>query len=209
MSNTVLHDLLLDIKPETAQHNEDTCPICSEKKRASQEGTVADAIFSQEQHERLLAAAVEKAKEEATADSDAEILRLNEQLTQANEKASALESKVEELESTIKDREEQDRLTELADERAEKVKAVASFSDEQIEQRKMSWAKKDDEEFEALLADYAAVAKAAAENKGSGSENQPPKSKVLDGTRETAGDNDGPTALEGFFGSGLAAVENL
>lgn len=207
MSDKVLHDLLLEIKPESANHNKDKCPICSEKARASQEENVSDAIFSQEQHERLLAAAVEKATESAVAESDEQILRLNEQLKQAEESATAKDERISELEAQIASREEQDRLEELANERAEQVKAVATFSDEQIEARKMSWAKKDEEEFAALLEDYQAIAKASAEKPKEG-ESTPPKSD-FNGTRETAGEESEGTALAGFFSTGLAAVENL
>lgn len=207
MSDKAIHDLLLEIKPESANHDADKCPICSKKARASQEENVSDAIFSQEQHEQLLAAAVERAKEEAQAETDADILRLNEQLKQAEESATAQAERISELEAQIADREEQDRLKELADERAEQVKAVATFSDEQIEQRKMSWAKKDEDEFNSLLEDYKEIAKAAASNpEGEGA---PPKSDTFDGTRETAGEDGGPESIREFFSTGLAAVENL
>lgn len=206
MSDKVLHDLMLEIKPESANHNEDKCPICSEKARASQEEKLSDAIFSQEQHEKLVAAAVEKATEEFRKESDEEVLRLNEQLKQAEESATAKDEKISELEAQIAAREEQDRLEELADERAEQVKAVATFSDEQIEARKMSWAKKDEEEFNALLEDYKEIAKASS---GSEEGEEPPTSDTFDGTRETAGEQNEGTALASFFETGLAAVENL
>jgi len=201
-----LHDLLLEGKPEGADHDQDKCPICSKvKETASQEENVTDeAIFTTEQHEQLLSAAVENAKGEATAEADAEVLRLNEQLKQAEGKAEAAETKVAGLETSISDRDEAERLDTLADVRAELVKKAVNFSDEQIEARKESWAKKDDEEFEALVEDYKAAAEAATAKSGNKDEGKP-KSK-FDGIRQTAGDDTGPEALKEFFHTGLAAV---
>jgi hypothetical protein len=200
-----LHDLLLEGKPEGADHDKGKCPICTgEIETASQEENVADeAIFTTEQHEQLLSAAVENAKAEATADADAEVLRLNEQLKQAEGKAEAAETQVTELESKISDRDEAERLAALADERAELVKAAVNFSDEQIEARKESWATKDDEEFEALVEDYKAAADAATEK--SEDDGKTPESK-FDGTRQTAGEDTGPESVKKFFDTGLAAV---
>lgn len=201
--NEELHDLLLQSKPEGANHDEKKCPICASEVTASQEENVAEAIFSQEQHEQLLATAIEKAREEASAETNAEISRLTELAEQQEARAQAAETKVAELEAQISERDEADRLAKLADERAELVKAAVDFSDEQIENRKMSWATKDEEEFNALLEDYKAAAAAKASEE---KEEVLPKSK-FDGTRETAGDETGPDALKAFFGSGLAAVQ--
>lgn len=161
-----------------------------------------EAIYTHEQHEQLVGAAVENAKETATADSDAEILRLNEQVKQAEETATKAEAQVSELEKSNSDRDETERLATLADERAELVKAAVNFSDEQVETRKASWAAKTEEEFDALIEDYKAAA-ATASTKKSSDEAKPPKSK-LDSTRETAGDQTGPEALQEFFGTSLA-----
>lgn len=207
MSETMIHDLLLEMKPESASHDEDKCPICSIQARASQEEDVAEPIFSEEQHQQLVASAVEKATEEIRSEHDAELLRLNEQLKQAEESATAKDEKISELEAQISEREEQERLEQLANERADQVKAVATFSEEQIEARKMSWAKKDEEEFEALLKDYEEIAKASAQP-GEEKEETPPKSN-FNGTRETAGEEGEGTVLASFFETGLAAVENL
>jgi len=148
-----------------------------------------------------VSAAVEKATETATTDSDAEVLRLNEQVKQAEEKATKAEAKVSDLEKSISDRDETERLATLADERAELVKAAVNFSDEQVETRKASWAAKTEEEFDALIEDYKVAAATASTEKPK--EVKPPKSK-LDGTRETAGDQTGPEALKEFFGTSLA-----
>jgi hypothetical protein len=195
---------LLEGKPDGANHDAAKCPLCSSRATASQEENVDEAKFTQEQLDQLVSAAVEKATDSAKAETDAEILRLNEQLKQAEDKAEAAETKVTELETSISDRDEADRLAELADERAKLVKAAVNFSDEQIESRKASWATKTDEEFDALLEDYKAAAAAKASD-GKGDETPPPTG--FDGTRDTAGDKTGPDALKEFFGAGLAAVQ--
>jgi hypothetical protein len=203
MSEKELHDLLLAEKPEGAHHNEDKCPICLVRE-ASQEENVAE--ITQEQHQALLDAAVEKAKDEATAVSDAEILSLGEQLAAAKEESESQNVKVTELEALIAERDESDRLDVLADERAELVRAAdINFSDEQIEDRKLSWAKKDEEEFNALVEDYKAVATAKSDD-GKGKETPPPSD--FDGTRETAGDETTPNTLKEFFGSSLTAADS-
>ncbi len=202
MSQTKLHDLLLEGKPEGAHHNQDKCPICSGRE-ASQEENVADnnANLTQEQHEALVLAAVEKAIDEGKTESDAEILRLNEQLAQANEETESKDATITELNTQIEKRDETERLDELADERAELVRAAKiNFSDEQIESRKESWAKKDQDEFEALVEDYKAVATA----KKVVNKTEKPLGNDLDVTRVTAGNDTGPNALRAFFGKETA-----
>lgn len=202
MSEKELHDLLLKEKPEGAQHDEDKCPICLVRE-ASQEEKVAE--ITQEQHEALLETAVEKAKTEVQSKVDAEILDLNEQLEQANETITLKDAKIEELEAQIKERAEKDRLAELAEERAELVRAAeVNFSDEQIEARKESWAAKSEEDFNALLEDYKAVAKAKVVGEGG----ETPPSDGLNGTRETAGDQTGAKAVKAFLGE-LSAAETV
>ncbi len=201
-----LHNLLLEGKPEGASHEKDKCPICSSRATASQEENVeAEAIFTTEQHEQLLSAAVEKATETAQTDFDAEILRLNEQVKQADEKTEVAETKFSTLETSNSERDEAERLSTLADVRAELVKAAVNFDDEQIDSRKESWATKTEEEFDSLLEDYKAAATAAV-TKSKEKEEKPPKTK-FDGTRITAGDETGPTALSEFFGQNLTAVQ--
>jgi hypothetical protein len=202
MSEKELHDLLLAEKPEGAHHNEDKCPICLVREEASQEENVAE--ITQEQHQALIDAAVEKAKDEAVAASDAEILSLGEQLAAAKEESESQNVKVTELEALIAERDESDRLDELADERAELVRAAEiNFSDEQIEARKLSWAKKDEEEFNALVEDYKAVATAKSDE----NDDETPPPSDFDGTRETAGDETTPNTLKEFFGSDLTAAD--
>ena len=193
--NRIAHDWLLEHRPEGAEHDEDSCPYCKrEAASEKEEDKVSDKIFTQDQHEALLSAAVEKATAEAVAKVDAEILRLNEQLEQALADLESEKAKVAELEAEIAERDEKARLEALATERAKLVRAVANFSDEQIEARRESWAKMSEEDFEVYLEDIKAVASASGKEGG-------PKSD-FDGTRETAGDEgSGLKVLQEFLGS--------
>ncbi len=195
-----LHDLLLEKKPDGAEHDSLQCAFCTEVASVKEEENVTEqAIFTEEQHQQLLTSAVEEASKVAVATADAEILTLNEQLETAKAALVEKETLVTELETKVSDRDEQDRLDKLAGERVAAVKAVANFTDEQIEERQESWAKMSEEAFEAYLADIQVVAKAAVESKDDGK----PKTK-FDGTRATAGaDGTEASALTEFFGSGL------
>ncbi len=195
-----VHDLLLANKPDGAEHDPLSCAFCTNKASEEEEDDVTDAVFTTEQHEALLASAIEEASKAAVATADAEILTLNEQLDAAKAQLEEQTTKVTELETTISDRAEVVRLEELAGERVAAVKAVANFTDEQIDDRKASWAKMSEEDFEAYLADIQVVAKAAVEKKT----DVPPKTK-FDGTRATAGEAGTETgALQEFFGTALA-----
>jgi hypothetical protein len=197
-----LHDFLLTIQPEGASHEVRTCSFCTETASAK-EREVAD--FSQEQHEQLLEAAVLKATEEVTAtaaaEHDASILDLNQKLEAANQALAERDTEIEGLKSTISDRDEADRLAKLADERVEQVQEVATFTEEQLEERAPRWAAMDEQTFEGVLADYKAVATAAAA-KPNGE-----RKTAFDGTRATAGEEGTEeSALGDFFGSGLHAA---
>ena len=193
-----IHDLLLANKPDGAEHDPLVCSFCTSKASEEEEDDVTDAIFTQEQHEQLLASAVEDASKAAVATADAEILTLNEQLEAANAQLVEKDTAIVELETNISDRDEQVRLAKLAGERVAAVKAVANFTDEQIEERNESWAKMDDEAFAAYLEDIQTVAKAAAAKS-----DELPKTK-FDGTRQTAGEDGTETsAVSAFFDHGL------
>ena len=200
-----LHDLLLANKPEGAEHDAKACAFCTAAASLKEEGKVTDqAIFTQEQHDALLASAVEKAKEEAVASADAEILTLNEQLEAAKGELEKTSTHVAELEADIAARDEAAELEKLAGERVAAVKAVANFTDEQIDERKASWAKMSEEAFASYLEDIQVVAKAATEQKDE--EDGPPKTS-FDGTRATAGEEGTEgSAIEQFFSHGLSVA---
>jgi len=203
-----IHDFLLANRPEGAAHDVTSCGFCTATASDQEENVSADQkIFTQEQHEQLLASAVEKAVGETTVSTDGEILRLNGQLEEAKTALVERDTAITELNSKIAAREEEDRLNVLTDERVEQVKAVASFSDEQIEARKAGWAKMDPEVFASVLEDYAAVAKAAVEPKSPTTDL--PKTS-FDGTRQTAGEASTEVGVvERFFSDGLATAAGI
>jgi hypothetical protein len=202
MTDQQKHDLLMEMRPDGAQHDEAICMHCTRK--ASEEGVIvaeeAKAIFTQEQHEQLLATAVERAKVEATATADAEVLSLNEQLDAATTVAEDAARTIAELETAADDRDEAERLAVIEGERVEAVKAVAEFSDEQVETRKEAWTNMSEDDFEAYLDDLRAVAKAAP-----AAEKVPDSS--FDGTRATAGaDGTEDFVISDFFSSDLSSA---
>lgn len=179
-----LHDFLLREGGDFKSHNPEQCVHCAAK--ASWEGKyVAEKILDQDQHDQLVAAAVEKAVAEARAEADKEILRLTTELDNFKDQLEKSEQRIEELDTEIARRDDEARLRELADERAKKIKEVANFSDEQIESRKDGWAKLDEAQFEAVLEDFKTV---VAQAKEVAQESTKPETS-FSGTRETAGED--------------------
>ena len=201
-TDKLIHDWLLEHRPEGATHEEAECAHCTGT--SEQEEVVTDEQkYTQELHEQLVTSAVEKALSEAQSASDAEILRLNERLEAAEGELAARDEKIEELTSTISEREEQDRLEALAIERVKLVQAAANFSDEQIETRKLAWAEMSEDAFKAYLEDIRAVAKTAPK------EEKVPDTE-FDGTRETAGEEGTEVAaVQAFFSDGLATAAQM
>jgi hypothetical protein len=200
MTDQQKHDLLLEMRPDGANHDEAVCMHCTRK--ASEEENVANedqAIFSQEQHEQLMATAVEKATTEATAEADAEVLSLNAKLVDATKAMEDTILKVDTLEQAIADATELERLSVLEGERVAAVEAVVNFSEEQIAKRKESWAKMSVEDFDSYLEDIQEVATASAKPK----EENAPKTE-FSGVRATAGDEGTElSVVKTFFNSGL------
>jgi hypothetical protein len=176
-----VHDWLLAHKPDGASHDMMTCPFCTEKASQLEDNVADEKLLSQEQHDTLLKAAVEKASHEVTAERDAEIIALNEKLASAEATITEKDEVIQSFKDADAAREEAKRLDALAVERVDQVKEVANFSDEQIASRKAAWAKMSVEDFDSLLEDFKAVSTAAK-----GSSEKPPKTN-FDGTRETAG----------------------
>ena len=202
MTDQQKHDLLMEMRPDGAHHEETVCMYCTNK--ASEEGGIvaeeAQAIFTQEQHEQLLATAVEKASAEATATADAEVLSLNEQLEAAKTVAEDAARTIAELEKAAEDRDEAERLAEVEGKRVEAVAAVVDFSDEQVETRKEAWTNMSEENFEAYLDDLRVVADVAPASKKI-------PSSSFDGTRATAGaDGTENFVISDFFSSDLSSA---
>jgi hypothetical protein len=196
------HDLLLELRPEGAEHDFAGCRLCTVK--ASKEEKVAtedQAIFTQEMHEQLLATAVEKATTEATASADAEVLSLNEKLATANQAHEETLEVIADLKREIAEAAETARLEVLEGERVAAVEAVVQFSNEQIAKRKESWAKMSEEDFDSYLEDIQTAAKADAS-----AEPKAPRT-VFDGTRATAGEEGTEgSVIRDFFSTGLTTA---
>lgn len=178
-----IHDLLLEKMPSTASHDSDSCPMCNRNTAASEEEKVSaeEKIYSQDQLDKLVQAAVDGAVAEAKREADAELLHANEQLEELNKTLAERNEAIAAFEAETAEREENERVEALATERVEKIREVASFTDEQIAARRERWAKMDEEEFEALRADYRDMGSASGKEKKSPSK--------FDGTRQTAGED--------------------
>lgn len=181
-----LHDKLRAELPATASCIQD-CPFCAETESSSKETKVSDKVYTQEALDALLADARSKAAEEARAETDKALAEVQAQLADKEAALDTATSRVEELENEISKRDEEARLAEIADERAAKVAEVTDFSDDQIEQRKATWAAMSEEAFESVLADFKAVTESAKAHSDKGDDKKPPASK-FSGTRETAGE---------------------
>lgn len=192
----VIHDWLLANKPDAASHEADSCKFCLEPDQEKEEVAEGDKIFTQEQHEQLLASAIEKARKDATTAADAEAVKLNERVMAFEKEADEKDTKIAELEAEILSRDEKIRLDALASERAKLVQAEVNFSDEQIEARKAQWAALSDGDFKAYLDDIREVAKA---NGGKKEEKKDDNKSTFDGTRQTAGDKEEVDVIKDFF----------
>lgn len=174
----------MENRPLGADHDVSACSMCKQQASELEEDVSStDTLLTQEQHETLVASAVEKAVTEAQKASDLELLEANEKVEAAEAKIASLAEELESLKVAIAEREEAERLEAKASERVAQVKAVANFSDEQINQRRESWAKMDDADFAAYIEDIETVAKAKLED----NLNDKVPASDFDGTRETAG----------------------
>lgn len=180
-----LHDELRAELPDSACI--DNCPYCTEVEEASskEEEQVSDKVYDQATLDALLADARTKAADDARAEADTQLAELQATLAERDTALAAVQAEVENLKTEIAEREEAERLATLAEERAAKVADVTAFSEEQIEERKETWAGMTEEAFEATLADLKAVTESAKAH-GNGN-NKLPKTTV-NGTRETAGE---------------------
>lgn len=202
VSEQLIHDWLLEHRPEGAEHESTSCAFCTTKASKEEENVTDKATFTQEQHDALLASAVDRAVAESNQALDAEVLRLNAQLEEVEKAASEKDERIAELEKNIEDRDEAVRLEALADERVAAVKAVASFTDEQIKTRRESWSRMEETAFAAYLEDIkvaVAVKEEAKEDDSDASDSS------FDGTRETAGEEGTEVSvIETFFTEGLS-----
>jgi hypothetical protein len=203
------HDKLKAELPESAECLAD-CPYCADnREKASKEEKVStEKVYDQESVDALLESARSKAAQEARSEAETELAQAKAALTAKEEELTEAQTKVTTLETQIQERDEKERLSTLADERAVKVTEVTEFSDEQIAERKEGWAKMSEEDFDTLLADFKAVTESAAsandDGKGTKKPPKPPTSSI-DGTRETAGSAGTETESMRKFLAGLSA----
>lgn len=181
-----LHDKLKAELPESASCI-DNCPFCAETEQSSEgEEKVSDnKVYTQEALDALLADARTKAAEEARAEADKALAEVQAQLTERESALEAATSRLEELQGEIEKRDEDARLAQVAEERAEKVSEVTDFTEEQIDERKAVWASLTDEAFASVLADFKTATESAKAHGGSGSGKLP--ASKFEATRETAG----------------------
>lgn len=178
----VIHDFLMEHRPDGTEHDALHCSMCKQQASEMEEDVSStETLLTQEQHETLVASAVEKAVAEAKQAGDLELVEANKTIEAHEAKIASLTEELESLKAMIAERDEAERLEAKASERAARVEAY--FSDEQIAQRRESWAKMDDADFAAYVEDIEAVAKAKLEDN---LDSKVPASD-FDGTRETAG----------------------
>src|SRR6056300_439419 len=175
-----LHDKLLGEIPEGAAHDKSACPFCNVEIASVEEKTMADEkLYDQAQLDSLVSAAVEKTVGEIKEAHDKEIVAVRAELAQAQEELEKAAEANETLRAEAAEKEETERLRMLADERAARVKEVASFTDEEIDERKARWAAMNEEDFEKTLEDFSAIAIAAkASSEESGEKKKAPESKL-------------------------------
>lgn len=127
-----------------------------------------DTIKSSEE-----AQAVQARIDEARAEADEKVKDLQAQLDAAEIRAQEATTAREELEAFLQSESErverEAALASLREERKTRVAEAAHMSEEYIEANADRWAGMSDEDFEAALADYKAVAEKASASTGSGS----------------------------------------
>ena len=200
MDKKSFHDFLLEHKPEEASHDVASCPFCNDLQIASSGGQqhMSDSIYSQEQVDSLVAAAVDKTVGEVTTELDKELVQVRAELEQAQETITTRDAEIVTLNTDITDRDEASRLAELGDERVALVTEVASFTDEELAQRKSRWASMSDEDFTETLADFKAISEAASVSDDSDDDDDDPET-ALDITREIASEDDEDSVLGTFL----------
>lgn len=168
-----IHDTLLVHMPEGESHDPcDLCSVVSNETAAEEsapanrkEDTSMDPIYTQEQLDNLIEAAVAKAKEafEASqaeaiaavnsqlAEKDTEVVALQEKRDQDQVELAAVQSKVTELEGEIARRDEEVARESRKAERLSKVTELKAFSEKYIEENVARWVDMTDEQFASFV----------------------------------------------------------
>lgn len=162
------------------------CPFCADTQIASKEDKVSDEkIYDQVTLDALLASARSEAAQEAKTATATELAEVQASLEAKDEALVAANAKIEELEGQIAKTAEDAQLADLAEERASKVAEVTAFTEQQVNERKASWAEMGEEAFAQMLVDFKSVTENAKAVKVD--DKKPPVTK-FNATRETAGD---------------------
>lgn len=182
----VLHDQLLAARPEGAEHDEATCPLCAMETvdHDTNPGGSMPETFTQADLDAAVAAAtadlqtrleelgaqvrdteVGRAVAEAVAAKETEVSELQAQLDAAEAARTAAESKLTETEQfwadAIASHEEQATVAARRDERVAKAKEASVLSEEYLEKNADRFAAMTDEDFAARLEEWRAIAAAA------------------------------------------------
>lgn len=200
-----LHDRLLAIKPEEASHDAESCEFCNgthESEHANINVSTGGSVktYSEEEYDALLAqvadletkvnelesvrqeSAMEAKIAELTAQFEAQVSDLQTQLDTAVLEVKAAQDEKSAIVSYFEDlataEEQAAALVAVREERVARVKEVASFPEDHIAARADAWAALDEEAFEALLADWKAIA-----SKGDGS--TVPVATAMQASRDT------------------------
>lgn len=224
-----LHDAVLEAKSDVSTHDADDCPICtpSVAPETSADAEGGSVTYTEEE----LKAAVDAAVAELTTKvQELEAAQKTSEIdAQVAEVKADLEGQIAELQNTIdtltveRDAARQEfadfkteleqyaaeeaaaaELARVRAERIEKVKEVASFSEERIEERADVWASMSEEAFEALLADWREVA-AASGKPASKKDDELPEGTAMTASRETKGSGESAlrTVVRDFRSKGV------
>lgn len=202
---TELHDRLLAIKPEQASHDAESCEFCNgtfvEPEHANDVSTGGlMKTYSEDEYNTLLAqvadleakvnelesvrqeSAMEAKIAEVTTQFEAQVSDLQTQLDTATLEVQAAKDErdgvIAYFEALQAEADQAAAAAAVRDERVARVKEVASFPDDHVAARADAWAALDEEAFEALLADWKAIA-----SKGEGT--QVPVATAMQASRDT------------------------
>ena len=181
------HDLLMANKPEDAEHDSTTCPLCALKSSLIEPGeTVSEAKYTEEDAKALVSAAVaeataplaaqiaaltaDEAAEAVAADkaaaveavqveADAKIAELTSKLDEAVLATAAVQAAHDALVAEKEAAEQAALQAERSESRVATVKEKVAFPDEHFtEDFTARLVAMDDEQFEAQVADWAVLA---------------------------------------------------
>lgn len=189
MSLQSLHDKMLEEMPERAQHDSAECPFCNPQNSTETGGNMSETSFTKDEVQAQVAAAVADATKAISEELEAfkasqeaaEVeARIAEAKAELEERVSGLQAELDakvieaetaknahaELVALLEAEEarvaEEAAAAERRDARVAAVSEAASFSEDYIAANADRWSALDDDTFEALLADYKAVAEKAS-----------------------------------------------